>query len=98
IGLDDGAMGSEPRTGNRRIGQRLSIDPIEVTWVIPAPGLLRRNKTVEVPGRIVDVSVSGAGIEGPREPRVGEPGRVVTIRFRDSQSLVRLRRAAPGPT
>lgn len=66
----------------RRIGGRVDIEPVEVEWLVTevvVHGLLRRAKAREVrlPGRIVNVSASGAGILGPRHESLQQGAKVV---------------------
>jgi hypothetical protein len=81
---------------DRRIGERVSIEPVEVTWLttdVVAPGRLRRAKptTVEHPGRIVNLSATGAGIEGPRHPQL-RVGAKATLLYEGALSFVWIRR------
>lgn len=84
---------------DRRIGRRVPIEPIDVTWLLTVQESgrfgRRRHGVREVPGRIVDVSVTGAAIEGPSEsgPRVGAE---VKIRACGGDSVVKVRRSQPG--
>jgi hypothetical protein len=81
---------------NRRIGERRSVTPVEVTWTTRhygrrGPLRPRRAYTLRSPGRLLDLSVSGARIEGPRfaDLRKDVPV-VVTVAGMDAQ--VRMRR------
>jgi hypothetical protein len=85
------------RGGNRRIGDRLAIDPIEVTWVIGDPGPARRRsrrrqKVDSYTGYMIDVSVSGAAILGPSSPQLPIRSRAI-IRVHDGESSVMVRRS-----
>jgi hypothetical protein len=83
---------------DRRIGGRVEIEPVEVEWlvteVVPL-GLLRRTKAVEVrlPGRIVNVSASGAGILGPRHGSLVEGSKAI-VDYDGGLSRVWIRRVA----
>ena len=79
-----------------RIGARVRIDPIAVVWVVPksaTPSRLRRSST-EHPGRLVDVSVTGAGVEGPVHPRLTVGAHVVLV-HQGGRSEVRVRHMQP---
>lgn len=81
---------------DRRIGDRVSIEPFDVTWLttdVVATGRLRRAKptTVHHPGRIVNLSATGAGIEGPVHPAL-RVGAKATIVYQDALSIVWIRR------
>jgi hypothetical protein len=89
----------EPAPRDRRIGDRVSIEPIQVTWLttdVVASGVLRRARPrpAEHPGRIVNVSVTGAGIEGPRHPDL-KPRTRATLGFEGGSSQVLIRRVQP---
>ena len=75
------------------------MQPIDVTWVYTAAtrGLLGRRKSKEVrsPGRLVEISVTGASIEGPASPSL-RPGATAEIHLRNSHSVVRIRRVGAG--
>jgi hypothetical protein len=81
---------------NRRIGRRLEIDPYEIVWATDAGtgGAFRRRRTKEYPGRIVDVSVSGAAVEGPAKP-LFPPGSEALLRFEDGMAAVKVVRSEP---
>jgi hypothetical protein len=86
----------EPAPRDRRIGDRVIIEPIDVTWIttdVVAQGVLRRPKPVraEHPGRIVNISVTGAGVEGPPHPDL-QTGRMAVIAFQGGRSVVCIRR------
>jgi hypothetical protein len=81
---------------DRRIGGRVEIDPVDVEWLVTevvTQGLLRRTRSfvVRLPGRIVNVSASGAGILGPRHASLRE-GSKVTIDYDGGLSRVWIRR------
>ncbi len=81
---------------DRRIGERIQIEPIEIGWIVSgtrSSGLLRRrsNGPVEEPGRVVDISVTGAGIEGPDHPDL-VPRSKASVAFEGGVSVVRIRR------
>jgi hypothetical protein len=81
----------------RRIGERVAVDPIAVRWVVVADRAgrfgRRRNETVEHPGRILDVSVTGAAIEGP-SALSALVGKEVSLLTEEGESVVRVRRVA----
>ena len=54
------------RSFDRRIGRRSVTPPIDVTWVVPATGLLRTVR--ERPGCIEEASLTGAAVIGPGQP------------------------------
>jgi hypothetical protein len=86
-------------TGNdrfeRRIGKRLPIRPLEVNWVLP-PGQGRRHDDGSaVAGLIVNVSVTGAAINGPDELGL-TPGSTALIRFEGHDSQVTVSRTEPS--
>lgn len=81
---------------DRRIGERVSIEPVDVAWLttdVVAQGRLRRAKptAVEHPGRIVNLSATGAGIEGPFHPAL-RVGAKATLVYEGSLSVVWIRR------
>jgi hypothetical protein len=84
------------RGANRRIGDRLAIDPIEVTWIIGDPGPARRSrrrsKVDSYTGYMIDVSVSGAAILGPSSPQLPLRSAVI-IRVHGVESSVMIRRS-----
>ena len=82
--------------GDRRIGRRMEIDAYEIVWAtdVGTGGAFRSPRTKEYPGRIVDVSVSGAAIEGPAKP-LFPPGAEALLRFEDGLAAVRVVRSEP---
>jgi hypothetical protein len=76
----------------RRIGRRLPVEPVPVTWVLDPVGRGRRRRPTEADGAVVDLSVSGAGVEGPPGFAIGA---IVSLRFGNGLSAVRIRRAEP---
>jgi len=79
----------------RRIGRRLDVAPIDVTFFVPESGRFRRKVAAhEVPGHIEDVSITGAGVIGP-ESLPWRPGDQIVLRFqgRDNLVVVRHRRS-----
>ena len=83
---------------NHRIVARRAVDPMEVTWVLEVTRArgwrgLSRSRVVRCPGRIRDVSVAGAQIEGPADP-VLPVGATVTVRVRGEDSTVTVRRSS----
>jgi hypothetical protein len=76
------------------MGERISIEPIAVAWEVTprrGSGLLRKRGPAEEPGRVLDVSVTGAGIEGPDHPDL-VPRSKATVTFEGGRSVVRIRR------
>lgn len=78
------------RSFERRIGKRAETEVVDVSWVLPASGLIR-NERVH-PGRIEQVSLTGAAITGPADMRLSV-GEMVLVRFRDVDSSVIVRRS-----
>src|SRR5690349_17750494 len=79
----------------RRIGRRVDVDPVEVTWVVARSGRLGRKKpAVELPGRIENVSVTGAAIVAPAELELA-PGAKALIRSDGLDSVVVVRHRSP---
>ena len=84
---------------DRRIGERIVIEPIEVAWLLveeQPQGRLRRKKpgVTSHPGRVVDVSVTGAAIDGPSHPDLRR-GAKATVAFGHGRSQVWIRRKVP---
>lgn len=86
-------MPEKEKPRDRRIGDRISIEPIEVAWVVSLrpSGLRRRREPGEAPGRVVDISVTGAGIEGPDHPDL-VLRRTAEVVYEGGRSVVRIRR------
>jgi len=86
-------MTTEPDKTSRRIGERVVIEPIDVVWVLPpAKGVSRlRRKSPDLAGRVLEVSITGAAIEGPRHPELTR-GTLAMVTFDGGQSMVRIRR------
>jgi hypothetical protein len=88
---------TNPGPFERRIGERVQTEPIAVTLILTVDGtvrsmLRRRPTTVELPARIVDVTISGAAIETATKP--GVPSGVdIGLRYAGSDSIVRIRRS-----
>jgi hypothetical protein len=80
------------RRFDRRIGRRAIAGPIDVRWVVPASGILRATR--EHPGRIEEVSLTGAAVTGPAKLRV-EIGDTVLLRYEGGDSSVIVRRRDP---
>ncbi len=80
------------RSFDRRIGRRTVTPPIDVTWVVPASGLLRTAR--ERPGSIVEVSLTGAAVTGPANLKA-KVGDTVLLRFAGGESSVIVRRIDP---
>lgn len=75
---------------NQRIGDRVPVDVDGVEWQ-PAGPRRSRFKRTRLVARIVEVSVSGAGILAPAEPHV-PLGQIVTIVLNGRQGSVCVRR------
>ena len=75
------------------------MNPVEVTWVLEVTSTRRRRpskiRVVELPGRILEVSITGAQIEGPADPLL-PIGAKVTVRVRGEDSTVIVRRSVPS--
>jgi hypothetical protein len=93
--LADAGVGGEKQY-RRRIAPRLLIDPVDVTWVLSISPTGRRHRSrpgvVDLPGRILEVSITGAQIEGPADLLLPNGARV-PVRVRDELSIVTVRRA-----
>jgi len=87
------------RTFDRRIGQRLELDGIDVinvSWVVPQAGRFgRRKPPLELPGRIENVSVTGAAIVGPIELAFS-PGDEAVVRCGGRDNVVSIRHCEPA--
>ncbi len=82
---------------NRRIGERLPIVIDGVEWRpcgTPRRRLLRRGAPDVQHARIVELSVTGAGIIGPATPPL-ERGTQVLLRIHGVDGLVEIRRVHP---
>ena len=75
---------------NQRIGDRIPVYVDGVEWqpVAPRRSLFKRPRLT---ARVVEVSVSGAGILAPAEPHV-PLGQIVTIVLNDRAGTVHVRR------
>jgi hypothetical protein len=80
------------RSFDRRIGQRAETDAVVVEWVLPAAGLLRNERSH--PGRVEQVSLTGAAVSGPAAMRA-KVGDTVLLRHQGADSSVIIRRADP---
>jgi hypothetical protein len=90
--------GPQGQQFDQRIVARQVVDPVGVTWVLEVKSarwwrLLSRPRVVERPGRILEVSVTGAEVEGPSDP-VLPIGAMVTVRVRGEDSTVTVRRSS----
>jgi len=85
-----------PGEDNRRIGRRLEIDPYDIVWStdVGTGGSFRRRRVREFPGRVIEVSVTGAAIEGPADP-LFPPGSEALLRFEDGLAAVKVVRSDP---
>jgi len=85
-------MSEGPRSANRRIGERLEIEPVPATLVFDRQeGRWLRRRPLELHGQVVDVSVSGVAIECVGSAEVADRG-MATLRVRGSESFVRVTR------
>lgn len=68
-------------TFDRRIGRRVEVDAGDVTWVVARTGHFGvKKRPLEVPGQILDVSITGAGVLGPADLPL-ELGAVTLLRY-----------------
>jgi hypothetical protein len=75
----------------QRIGGRVPIYGLDVTWIEPQePGGGRRPPRTW-PGQIEELSVTGASIRGPAAMTIG-PDLRATIRFHDQDTIVSIHR------
>jgi hypothetical protein len=76
-----------------------SVVPIDVSCLVDRQVRTRLGRTrveqLELPGRILELSISGAGIEGPAALRLPS-GAAVVLRVHETHSTVRVIRSAPG--
>ena len=88
-------MDQERPTGDRRIGSRLDIDPVEIRWILPEQrkGRFRRKRPVDL-GRMVNISITGAAIEAASD-LPARLGAVVGIFVNERQATVRIRQTKP---
>jgi len=86
---------SHPPNHERRIGSRVDIEPVAVRWILPnqKKGLFR--KPPERVGRMVNLSITGAGIETPDDVEV-RAGTIVGLQVGPYDTQVRVRRSIPG--
>jgi hypothetical protein len=89
-------MWEVPRSSNRRIGERVAVEPIPVTIVLPHERKGLRRRPVAIEGQILDVSVSGLAIECPSSPKLVNR-TLADIHVNGSESAVRVVRSAPTP-
>lgn len=80
----------------RRIGRRVDIEPLDVSWVDPPSGPGAAPRRVW-PARVVNVSVTGAAIEGP-SALPWAVGDKAVVRFQGSDSAVTVNWTAPTET
>ena len=79
-------------TVERRIGRRAPMIDLQVDWLVPRTGLFALGRRPrEVPGSVLDASLTGAAISGPSSLPF-EPGQTATIRYRGADSTVKVRR------
>ncbi len=80
----------------RRIGERVELEPTAVAWVQAQPRRRFRRDLppVERAGQIRNVSITGAAIDGPAE-LPWQPGSTAVIRTGGSDNLVVVRHRSP---
>jgi hypothetical protein len=84
----------DPRTFDRRIGERRDVEGVEIGWYFGVPGRTPDDDPVTITktsGWLVDVSASGAGVVAPHSRDVWI-GCLVGFEFRGLQGTVRIRR------
>lgn len=84
----------------RRIGRRVDVEPVHVTFFVPESGRFRKKvASHEVPAQIENVSVTGAAILGPSTVPWSAGDRVVVrSQGADNVVVVRHRHETPGGT
>jgi len=87
-------MWEVPRSSNRRIGERVAVEPIPAVVVLPTERKGLRRRPVELEGQIVDVSVSGLAIECPSSPKLVNR-TAASLRVHGSESAIRVVRSEP---
>ena len=92
-------VGVKDHSSNRRLGARIDVHAVDATLVVylrPARGVFRaaRTRVAEIMVRVVDLSLSGARIEGPGRPIIA-PGSIVLLRVNGTESQVRVARVEP---
>jgi hypothetical protein len=82
-------------TFDRRIGRRVDVEPIDVTLVVAQTGRFgSRKRPLEVPGQILNLSITGAAVTGPSGLPL-EPGSTAQLRCEGRDSVVVVRHAEP---
>lgn len=82
-------------TFDRRIGRRVDVEPVEVTWVVARAGRFNTKKRpLEAAGQILNLSITGAAVMGPPDLSL-EPGATVNLRCDGRESVVVVRHAEP---
>jgi hypothetical protein len=79
---------------NRRLGERLDVEPVDAALVVyrrPTTGWFRRLRSgvVELPVRIVNISMSGARVEASEQQTVAS-GSIVLLRLNGTESEARI--------
>jgi hypothetical protein len=86
---------SRTEVPSRRIGERVSIAPVSVSWLLPVIKRhrfgRRRGGIERFDGRIIDVSITGAAVEGPEHPSLSV-GALVVLDAVGVRASVRIRR------
>lgn len=82
-------------TFDRRIGRRVDIEPVDVTWVVPQSGRFgTKKRPLEAAGQILNLSITGAAVTGPPDLPLA-PGATVHLRCDGRESVVVVRHAEP---
>jgi len=83
------------RNFERRIGRRVEVDAIDVTWIVAQTGRFgMKKRPLVAAGQIEDISVTGAAVIGPAELPL-EPGATTLLRSGGGDSVVVVRHRAP---
>jgi hypothetical protein len=81
-----------PPDPGRRLGERIPIGDVFVTWRLERIQQTKRRKSAEPEmGRLLDVSVSGGAIVAPVSEDL-KRGSIVVIQLGNAQAVVRVRR------
>lgn len=86
VAYDTGTIGFE-----RRIGRRLALGPVPVSWLEVTSDGRARPKGHEWPGVVENVSITGAAVTGPADLPV-KIGAQALLRYRDGESVVTVTR------
>ena len=79
-------------TYNRRIGERVGVGAMELTW---APAVDNADRDADGAGQalLMDISVTGAGLFAPADPE-GAVGDVFIVSFNNARAVVEVRRVS----